>query len=429
MADIVLGAIADDLTGATDLALALARAGMRTVVAVGIPDDTLTLDVDAAVIALKSRTIPAEDAVALSVRACRWLTARAVRQVYFKVCSTFDSTIHGNIGPVIEALMEELNCKFSVVVPGFPDNARTVFMGHLFVSDALLSESGMQCHPLTPMTDPNLVRFLQMQLGSGSKWRAGLIDYRTVGDSAAAIASRIRAMGNDGISVAIADTISNQDLDHLATALADEPFVTAGSALGSALPAHWGFTPKRTLTLPRAQGRRAIIAGSCSPATNRQIAHYLKQGGVSQSIDPVLLIANYDDQIRKIKLRTKSCWESNPTQPLLIYSTVDAATLKHTDAQTGALKAGRIIERALSEIAVDLVDSGVGQLVVAGGETAGACIAALSIRMMEIGIEIDPGVPWCYATSRGKALHLALKSGNFGSFDFLTKAFALLDER
>lgn len=427
MADIVLGVIADDLTGATDVALALSRAGMHTVVVVGVPDDTLTTDVDAAVIALKSRTIPAEDAVALSVKACRWLTARAVRQIYFKICSTFDSTIHGNIGPVIEALMDELNCKFSVVVPGFPDNARTVFMGHLFVNDALLSESGMQCHPLTPMTDPNLVRFLQLQLNRGSSRRTGLIDYRIVETSAVAIANRIQSMRMAGISIAVADTISNQDVAHLAAALADAPFVTASSALGSALPAQWGFTPKRHFALPRAQGRRAIIAGSCSPMTNRQVAHYTKQGGAAQSIDPLLLAADYDDQIRTVKLWVRSCWAADPTQPLLIYSTVDAVTLKHAHVEMGASRSGGIIEKAFSEIAVDLVESGAGQLLVAGGETSGACILGLSIRMLEIGPEIDPGVAWCYATSRGKSLHLGLKSGNFGSFDFFTKAFAILE--
>jgi uncharacterized protein YgbK (DUF1537 family) len=225
----ILGCIADDLTGATDLCNNLVRAGMRVMLAIDVPAHDKLLDADAIVVALKSRTIPAAEAVAQSLHACRWLRKQGVRQIYFKVCSTFDSTPKGNIGPVIEALMDELACDFSTVVPAFPDNDRTVYHGHLFVGDVLLSDSGMRNHPLTPMTDANLVRFLQLQLSSEKKRKTGLIDYRSVTQSAQAICEKIGELRAQGVSIAIADAISNSDLQRLASALHNEPLVTAGS--------------------------------------------------------------------------------------------------------------------------------------------------------------------------------------------------------
>src|SRR5665213_1199638 len=265
----ILGCVADDLTGATDLCNNLVRAGMRVALTVDVPRSTGSLPDDAIVVALKSRTIPPIEAVAQSLAACRWLRKQGVRQIYFKICSTFDSTPKGNIGPVIEAMMDELNCDFSVVVPSFPDNQRTVYRGHLFVGDVLLSESGMRNHPLTPMTDANLVRFLGQQIHGDKRRKVGLIDYRTVGKSADAIRERIATLRSSGISVAIADSIDNDDLRRLACALSKHAFVTAGSGLGLALPAQWGIeaTPEAA-RLPLASGRRVVISGSCSVATN-----------------------------------------------------------------------------------------------------------------------------------------------------------------
>jgi uncharacterized protein YgbK (DUF1537 family) len=209
----ILGCIADDLTGATDLCNNLVRAGMRVVLTIDVPTEGGSLPADAIVVALKSRTIPAADAVAQSLHACRWLRGQGVRQIYFKVCSTFDSTPKGNIGPVIEALMDELGCDFSAVVPAFPDNERTVFRGHLFVGDVLLSDSGMRNHPLTPMTDANLVRFLQLQLGGEKQRKTGLIDYRSVARSGDAVRERIGKLRAEGVSIAVADSIGKDDLD------------------------------------------------------------------------------------------------------------------------------------------------------------------------------------------------------------------------
>ncbi len=430
MKSIILGCIADDLTGATDLANNLVRAGMRVVLTVDVPDQDDAIDADAVVVALKSRTIPAAEAVEQSLQSCRWLRRQGARQIYFKVCSTFDSTAQGNIGPVIEALMDELDCDFSVVVPAFPDNDRTVFKGHLFVGNVLLSESGMRNHPLTPMTDPNLVRFLQTQLAPDSGRTVGLIDYRTVAQSAIAIAQRIDKLRTEAVSIAIADAVSNEDLKRLAAALHSARLVTAGSGLGIGLPEQWGFirSPKSS-ELPRASGRRAIISGSCSAATSAQVLEFLHRGGAARALDPVQLASNLDAQIEETLSWADSRWSADPALPLLVYSTAEPAAVQSTHAALGVERSGEIVERALSVVVRGLVARGVAQLVVAGGETAGVCVRALNVQQMQIGPQIDPGVPWCYATSTANnaiGLHIALKSGNFGSQDFFRKAFTLL---
>jgi len=427
MARLVLGAIADDLTGATDLANNLARAGMRVVLFVGVPGSDTSVHGDAVVIALKSRTIPAVSAVQQSLEACHWLKPRGVHQIYFKVCSTFDSTPQGNIGPVIEALMEDLGCEFSVVVPAFPENDRTVYKGHLFIGDLLLSESGMRYHPLTPMTDSNLVRFLQTQVANDKGRKVGLIDYRSVRKSAFAVGNRIEALRAAGIAIAVADTLTNDDLWTLAEALCDAPLVTASSGLGIGLPAKWGFRPSADFhTLPQALGRKAIVSGSCSIATRQQVSDFLEKGGTSKALDPIQLALNCEGQIEETLSWADSCWKRDPGLPLLVYSTAEPAAVRSVQEKLGSRRTGAVVEHALASVARGLVARGAGQLVVAGGETAGECIRALDVRQMQIGPQIDPGVPWCYVSSVAKNLHIALKSGNFGTPDFFTKAFALL---
>jgi uncharacterized protein YgbK (DUF1537 family) len=427
----ILGCIADDLTGATDLGNNLVRAGMRVILTIDVPALHNLLDADAVVVALKSRTIPADEAVAQSLHACRWLRRQGVRQIYFKVCSTFDSTPKGNIGPVIEALMDELGCDFSSVVPAFPDNGRTVYQGHLFVGDVLLSDSGMRNHPLTPMTDANLVRFLQQQLSSGKVRKTGLIDYRSVTKSADAIRRRIGELRDRGVSIAIADTISNDDLPRLASALHDAPLVTAGSGLAISLPAEWGFHASRESSeLPSARGRKAVLSGSCSTATNAQVSHFIQNGGAARFLDSEQLAENCEGQVEQILAWADSCWDRDSALPLLVYSTAQPSTVKATHARLGVERSGELVEHALSTIASAFVARGVGQLVVAGGETSGVCVRALGIGQMQIGPQIDPGVPWCHASSPTSAqgsIHITLKSGNFGSQDFFTKAFSLLD--
>jgi uncharacterized protein YgbK (DUF1537 family) len=427
----ILGCIADDLTGATDLCNNLVRAGMRVVLTIDVPTEGGSLPADAIVVALKSRTIPAADAVAQSLHACRWLRGQGVRQIYFKVCSTFDSTPKGNIGPVIEALMDELGCDFSAVVPAFPDNERTVFRGHLFVGDVLLSDSGMRNHPLTPMTDANLVRFLQLQLGGEKQRKTGLIDYRSVARSGDAVRERIGKLRAEGVSIAVADSIGNDDLDRLASALHNDLLVTAGSGLAIGLPSQWGFRASpESAQLPASRGRRAIISGSCSVATNEQVLHFIQGGGNARSLDPASLAENSDAEIGQVLVWADSCWSRDSAQPLLVYSTAQPDAVKVAHERLGVERSGELVEHALSEIAGAFVARGVGQLVVAGGETAGVCARALGIEQMQIGPQIDPGVPWCYGPSPlvpERGIHVALKSGNFGAKDFFNKAFLLLN--
>lgn len=426
MNKIVLGCIADDFTGATDLANNLVRAGMRVVQVMGVPETSLQTPADAVVIALKSRTLPKAEAVAQSLAALRWHQAQGAQQIYFKYCSTFDSTPEGNIGPVTEALMQVLGSDFCIATPAFPDNQRTVFKGHLFVGDVLLNESGMQHHPLTPMTDANLVRVLQAQC----QRRVGLIDYRVVAQGEPAIRARIAELRGQGFALALVDAISNDDLLHLGPALKGMPLVTGGSGVAIGLPGNFGIAASSTAsTLPSVTGWQAALAGSCSLASNRQVQAFIRTGGAALSLDPLQLA---QDEAAGVDAVAQVMAWAEPRlgqAPLLIYSSADASAVKLVQAQLGAAQAGALLERSLGVIARALVLRGVRQLVVAGGETSGACVQALGITQMRIGPQIDPGIPWCHAqcdAAPDTGLHLTLKSGNFGSDDFFNKAFELL---
>ena len=433
-ASLLLGCIADDFTGATDLANNLVRAGMRVLQTIGVPDAPLDREVDAVVVALKSRTIAPEAAVRQSLQALAWLQAQGSRQIYFKYCSTFDSTAQGNIGPVTEALMDALanveGGDFTIATPAFPDNQRTVFKGHLFVGDVLLSESGMQNHPLTPMLDANLVRVLQAQC----RRPVGLIDYRAVAQGEAAIRARIAQLRAQGVGIAVVDALSNDDLLRLAPALKDMALITAGSGVAIGLPANFGLAPSSSASaLPAPTGLQAVISGSCSLATNRQVQAFIASSRPALALDPLhiaeQLAAGVDVAAEAL------AWAAPllPSGPVLIYSSADANAVKSVQARLGVEEAGAMVERTLASIARVLVERGVRQLVVAGGETSGACVQALHITQMQIGPQIDPGVPWCHAKSDAAwdaagqgGLHLTLKSGNFGGDDFFSKAFAVL---
>ena len=419
----LLGCIADDFTGATDLANNLTRGGMRTVQTVGVPRGQLPDDVDAVVVALKSRTIPAAEAIAQSLAALKWLQLIDCKQIYFKVCSTFDSTPAGNIGPVTEALMQALGCDFTIACPAFPAAGRTVFKGNLFVGDVPLNESGMRHHPLTPMTDANLVRVLQAQM----QGKVGLIDYADVARGPQVIRARIAELKSAGVKAAIVDAISNDDLMRLGLAVRDMPLVTAGSGVAIGLPQNFSLPAANAATLPRMKGHRAIVSGSCSVATNAQVAHFTSSGGAARALDPVKLAAIETAGEAEIERVMKWATSLMATQPVLIYSTADPAAVLSTQALLGANQAGTLIEQALAKIACGLVDAGVDQLVVAGGETSGAVVQALGIEAMRIGPQIDPGVPWTMSVGgKRQPVALALKSGNFGADDFFTKAFRVL---
>ncbi len=429
----LLGCIADDFTGATDLANNLVRSGMRTVQMIGVPGDGAPpVTADAVVVALKSRTIAPAEAVAQSLAALRWLQGQGAQQVYFKVCSTFDSTPAGNIGPVTDALLDALHGPdqgFTIVCPAFPENQRTVFKGHLFVGDVLLSDSGMRHHPLTPMTDANLVRVMQAQ----TRRRVGLVAHDVVVRGADAIHERFAALQADGVGVAVIDAIDNQDLLRIGPALAGLALVTAGSGIAIGLPQNWRASGQLRSgaaadALPPAAGLCAMVSGSCSPATNAQVAHFRQAGGAAFAVDALALAAG-DDVVGAALAWARPRLAQGP---VLVYATAEPAAVQAVQARLGVARAGAIVERALSAIALGLVRAGVRQLLVAGGETSGAVVQALGVQRMTIGPQIDPGVPWTAVESPacpGQVVHMALKSGNFGSTDFFRKAFVLLRGR
>ena len=418
--DLLLGCIADDFTGATDLANNLVRSGMRVVQTIGVPVARLGEAVDAVVVALKSRTIPASEAVAQSLAALAWLKSEGARQFYFKYCSTFDSTPQGNIGPVTEALMDALGTDFTIACPAFPENKRTIFKGYLFVGDELLSESGMRNHPLTPMTDANLVRVLQAQ----TKRKVGLIDYATVAKGAGAIARRIEELRVQRVGIAIVDAISDDDLRRLGPALKGMRLVTAGSGVAIGLPANWNIAAHpQAAALPSVSGAAAIVSGSCSTATLGQVKAFREAGGEALSLDPLKIAQGQESAEAAIAWAEARLARG----PVLVYASADPASVRAVQEKLGVDAAGALVEKTLAGVARGLVERGVRRLVVAGGETSGAVVQALAIEKLRIGPQIDPGVPWCAARSSaagGAPMHLALKSGNFGTPDFFTKAFA-----
>jgi uncharacterized protein YgbK (DUF1537 family) len=417
---ILLGCIADDFTGATDLASMLVRHGMATVQLIGVPENGVDPgDAQAVVVALKSRTIAAEDAVAQSVGALEWLRARGTRQILFKYCSTFDSTARGNIGPVSEALLEALGADFTIACPALPENGRTIYLGHLFVGDQLLSDSHMRHHPLTPMTDGNLVRVLQSQ----SMAPVGLVPYPAVDAGCEAIRARFDELRGQGVKQAIADALSDRHLLALGAAAADLALITGGSGIAIGLPEN--FRRRGLLAagqpadrLPHTPGLEAILAGSCSAATLGQIERHRAAGRPAFALDPIGLADGGDGVERALAFAVKHLGDG----PVLISSSARPEVVAKVQERLGRERAGAAIEQAMAAIAQGLVDRGVRRLVVAGGETAGAVVGALGIKGLRIGPAIDPGVPW--TTSLGDPpLALALKSGNFGAPDFFIKAF------
>jgi len=415
----LLGAIADDFTGATDLAGMLVQGGMRTVQLLGVPDGPPP-ETDAVVVALKSRTIAPQEAVAQSLAALGWLHEAGARQFFFKYCSTFDSTDRGNIGPVADALMTALDTDFTIACPAFPENGRTIFRGHLFVGDVLLSESGMKDHPLTPMTDANLARVLQRQTAR----KVGLVRHDTVAAGARAIRARFDALRGEDVGMAIVDAVSDADLRAIGAACADLRLVTGGSGVAIGLPDNFrerGLlgAPERAAELPRVAGRAAVLSGSCSVATNGQVAEWLRSRSGFR-IDPLQLADG------KPVAAQATEWAATrlPHEPVLIYATANPDSVRTVQAQLGAERAGALVEACIAEVARELVAHGVRRLVVAGGETAGAVVQALGVTGLRIGPQIDPGVPWTLSLGEPPLL-LALKSGNFGTRDFFAKALEM----
>ncbi|MEK0085161.1 3-oxo-tetronate kinase [Benzoatithermus flavus] len=419
---ILLGAIADDFTGATDLCSMLVRNGMRAVQLIGVPEAGLVLpDTDAVVIALKSRTAPVEEAVARSLAALDWLGRQGARQFLFKYCSTFDSTEKGNIGPVADALMDALGCDFTIACPAFPETGRTIFKGHLFVGDLLLSDTHMRHHPLTPMTDANLVRVLQRQ----TRRKVGLVPFDVVRQGPDAIRARFVHLRAEGCGYAITDAILDEDLRRLGAACSDATLITGGSGIAMGLPENFRRAGLLRATaaadaLPSIRGPEAVLAGSCSAATLDQIEAF-QEVRPALRLDPLRLADGFDpaEAVAWARARTGE-------GPVLIYASAPPEQVRAIQDRLGREQAGTLVETAMAAIARGLVEAGVRRLVVAGGETSGAVVEALGVKGLVIGPVIDPGVPATVSIGREPPLALALKSGNFGARDFFTKAFRVM---
>ena len=418
----LLGAIADDLTGATDLALTLSREGMKTVQVIGIPSPHFDFgDAEAVVVALKSRTIPAQEAVSQSCKAAAVLLDAGAEQIIFKYCSTFDSTPAGNIGQVTQALLDLLGQPLTIACPAFPANGRTVYRGHLFVGDLLLSDSPMKDHPLTPMRDANLVRVLQQQ----TSLQVGLVSYDAVGTSSDAISAAFEAAKGNGDGIVIVDALTDEHLRRIGEAARDMKLITGGSGIAIGLPENFRRAGKigtgsRDFDFFAPEGRAVILAGSCSAATRRQIEKAKDKGVEAMKIDPILIAEG------KITVDSVADWvKASPHPTPLVYSSADPAEVSYAQQQLGSERASVLVEELLSQAALSLRHSGFTRFLVAGGETSGAVVNAMGVNALRIGPEIDPGVPWTLSVGDDRPIALALKSGNFGADDFLLKAWEL----
>ncbi|CAK12324.1 MULTISPECIES: 3-oxo-tetronate kinase [Rhizobium] len=423
---IFLGSIADDYTGASDLANTLTKNGLRTVQTVGIPHPSLALpDVDAVVVSLKIRSVPASDAVAAAASAERWLRQRGAGHVLYKICSTFDSTDAGNIGPVTEALSEAAGGGVVLVTPAFPETGRSVYLGHLFVGGQPLNESPLKDHPLNPMHDANLVRVLTRQ----SRNAVGLIDLTTIAAGPGAVKARLDSFRTAGVTAVIADAIFERDLETLGEVALETPVSTGASGLGLGLAralVRSGRISSGGATTADAirpvGGLSAIVAGSCSKATLHQLDVAERSMPVLR-LDPERLLAGPDE------IATAISWagERISAGPVVIAASAAPETVSRLQSLYGREASGHAIETATSIIAAELVERGVRRLVIAGGETSGAAVDRLAIPAFLIGPEIAPGVPVLRTVGNAQGdMLLALKSGNFGGEDFFTAALAMM---
>ena len=414
-----LGCIADDYTGASDLANTLTRCGLRTVQTIGVPADDFAMpEVDAVVVALKSRSIAADEAVAKSRAADVWLRGRGARHVMFKICSTFDSTDDGNIGPVMDALRADAGEAIALVTPAFPETGRTVYQGHLFVGSVPLNESPLKDHPLNPMHDANLVRVLARQ----SRSPVGLADRATIAAGPDALRKKLAELMGQGIGAAIADAVAPDDLDLLGTVALDHRFSVGASGLGfgiaRALVKASGRATADGPGIAPVGGRAACLAGSCSQATLQQIAQAERIMPVLR-LDPERILSGPDE----VKGALAWAKERIGQGPVMIASSASAESVRAIQQRHGRDAAGHAIEQAMAEIAAALVVNGVRRLGVAGGETSGAVVDRLGLQGFLVGDEIAPGVPILRTVGdRDGAMLLALKSGNFGGPDFFADA-------
>lgn len=403
-----VGVIADDFTGASDIALTLAEGGMRTVQFVGVPRGDV-VDVDSGVVSLKSRTIPVADAVAQSLAACDWLLSQGATQIIFKVCSTFDSTAAGNIGQVAAALAEKLGETHVITCPAYPENGRSVYLGHLFVNDVLLNQSGMQDHPLTPMVDADLRRVLAAQ----TTWDISHIPIKIVAQGAAAVSNYLSTLPR---AMVIVDAIADDDLRVIGAAARDRKLLTGGSGIAIGLPANFGISPA-PVPWDGVQGPGVVLSGSCSRATRAQVTAFTKT-------NPGWELSAQDVMDRQGDIADLVAWVLAQDKPPLVYTSADPGVVRASQATFGADVIATAIEGLFAALAKALTDTGITRMVVAGGETSGAVVSGLDAARLRVGPRLAAGVP--VLNVEGRNLALALKSGNFGGPDFFAEALGLM---
>jgi len=418
----ILGCIADDFTGATDLAGLLARSGVRVSLRIGTPNEPPQNPAALEVIALKCRTSPVNEAIAEVMEAYDWLKAAGAKHYFWKYCSTFDSTDKGNIGPIAEALMEAIGTEQTIYCPAFPENGRSTYMGNHFVGQQPLSESPMKDHPLTPMLDSNLMRLLKPQV----RKPVGLVDHPTVAKGSESIATALFKLNDDGVSHIVVDAVSDHDLTAIAKAAGALPLMTGGSALAMPLPELYlkeGLLAGDTMrsSAPELANKSIILSGSSSAMTNAQVASHIANGMPSLQLDPIALAEGGQSEVLEW-VRTQS-FDSAP----LVYATASPEKVKVAQDVLGVETAGGIIEDTLAKCALEARNAGARRFVVAGGETSGAVTKALEVTQLNIADEIAPGVPWTFCESGGHQIALTLKSGNFGSETFFADALSKLD--
>ncbi|MEO1795543.1 MAG: 3-oxo-tetronate kinase [Pseudomonadota bacterium] len=418
----LLGCIADDFTGATDLAGLLARSGVRVSLRMGVPYEPPSNTAPFEVIALKSRTAPVAEAVVETQAALDWLRAAGAQKFFWKYCSTFDSTHEGNIGPVAEALMESIGTDQTIYCPAFPENGRSIFMGNLFVGEEPLAESPMKDHPLTPMRDSNLMRLLEPQVTRP----VGLANRLTVAQGPEALRERLAVLKAEGVAHVVVDAVADEDLAIIARACREMPLLTGGSAVAMPLPDLYledGTLSREAVqnTRPALDREAILLSGSCSAMTRAQVARYIATGAPHFCLNPL--------ELADAGPGAALAWleEQDLSRAPLIYATAAPEDVSAAQEAIGAARAGSLVEAALAECAVTARDRGARRFVVAGGETSGAVTKALGVAQLDIGAEIAPGVPWTFCKSGGIDIALTLKSGNFGAETFFRDALTKLE--
>jgi uncharacterized protein YgbK (DUF1537 family) len=415
----ILGCIGDDFTGSSDLANTLSKNGMRTVQFVGIPTANAPADIEAGVVALKSRSVSVDEAVLLSLEALRWLQKQGCQQFLFKYCSTFDSTHEGNIGAVTDSLLNELGADYTIMCPAFPGAGRSIYQGHLFVKDALLNESGMQHHPLTPMIDADIRRWLQPQ----TQYDVGHVSIDQVLQGSDAVLLALEDEHKNNKRLIVVDAIQDKDLAAIGEACADLILITGGSGIAQGLPNN--FRKKKLIGQSQnqwsgEQGLCVALSGSCSMATRQQITCHIKtHPALKIDVEKVLSGELTADYICHWLLSHDASAELIP----LAYSSADPLQVEAIQREHGQNFIAATLEKLFADVARALVDNGVTKLITAGGETSGAILEGLDLSRLEVGPEIDPGVP---ALRAGDKLVVALKSGNFGAENFFAKAAEIL---